>query len=77
MPAPLLVTVLVGVGLASDPSVAAMNDAMVDALGPDVVVRLREADQPASAAQLVAEQKSQMAVVWVEWTDRQHHEAVL
>jgi hypothetical protein len=77
MPVPLLVTVLVGVGLASDPSVVAMRDAMVEALGPEAVVRVQETAEPASAAQLVAAHQPPIAVVWVDWTDSQRHEVVL
>jgi nucleotide-binding universal stress UspA family protein len=77
MASPLLVTVLVGVGLGSDPTMLAMNDAMVEALGPEAMVRFQEAAAPGSQFQSLARQDPQVAVAWVEWTDNEHRQVVL
>jgi hypothetical protein len=77
MSAPLLVTVFVGVGLASDPTTVAMRDAMTEALGPEATVHIREGAEPGLEARSLARSDPQNAMAWLEWADDESTQATL
>jgi hypothetical protein len=77
MSAPFLVTVFVGVGLASSPETVAMRDAMTETLGPDATVRIQEGSEPGLEAQALAETDPRNAMAWLEWADDASLQATL